>query len=432
MKQPLVWMTALYLLGACGGEADDKEPNYKLTGGAPVAIDDWPAAVTEAACRAMSECDSLPPKLRYSGVANCKLMLSMGMPTTLAELQKAAEAAQAGQAKYDPAKAGECLKSVAAHCGLDGTEPEACALTFTGTLADGAACKLNDTCVSGLCKREPGQGLECEGKCTKPLAQGVACSFGDACEGDLACVGSVCAPQIATKVGESCSQPAVCAKGLFCNYDGMEPVCEVLFDEGTSCETVGVCKQGHFCKFSAVEDDSSGVCTKQSGVDGPCKHPSAPAADPMACAVGLVCLAEGPAGTQTWACQSGAGLGSACKSAKHCKYVDTWCKGEAGAGTCAVLSDKGGQCDSKATEYFYGTCRPPFQCHSESATCVELPAKGKPCLDGTCQEGLNCDADVCVEPPGKGEACFIGAGPECGASLTCDFTNSTCQPAACK
>ena len=426
-----IWIAALCLGLACSAaDGDGDEANFPLTSGGPVAMDDWPAAFMEAACRSLTSCETQPAEVRFSGVESCKSLLPPAVPALLAVMQQAVKAGTVG---YDPAQAGLCLKAIAVPCSFGGPEPAPCNKTFSGTLADGAACAIDEACVGAWCRKEAGQAQDCPGKCVKIPAKGEKCEWGAPCADGLACVDGACAADTANKEGDPCPNPVVCAKGLYCDYDGMDPICQPLFDEGASCGTVGVCKAGTFCKFSSNPDEDFGVCTKRAEVGGPCKHPSAPAADPMACAATLVCLSTGTADKPAWLCETPAGLGAACKSAKHCKYVDTWCKGlAAGNGTCVLLSDKDGPCDSAATDYFLGTCRPPFQCDSSSDTCVELPAKDKACLDGSCAAGLICDADLCVAPPAKDEACFIGVGPECATGLTCNFDNATCQPPVCK
>jgi hypothetical protein len=79
----------------------------------------------------------------------------------------------------------------------------------------------------------------------------------------------------------------------------------------------------------------------------------------------------------------------------------------------------GGSCDGDSD------CLPGLECYD--AACIDPPAAGEACVDGSyCPGDLFCDADdVCRAPRGRGQPCPEG-GQACADDLFCDNRTTTC------
>jgi hypothetical protein len=192
---------------------------------------------------------------------------------------------------------------------FDNNQPSAC--SFTGTLAQGAACGSDAQCQSGFChhplasfcgtcgtRAGAGQGgpdggagcltdVDCQatllcgaGTCVAPGTAGAPCSAQQPCEHTLACVAGKCATPV--PVGGACTALTDCdgANGAICNLMKMSCIaigkamsgepCDVVSGGWTECVAGGVCDN--------VAKNGQGAC-----------HP--PAADNALCGPDIPCLA---------------------------------------------------------------------------------------------------------------------------------------------
>jgi hypothetical protein len=119
----------------------------------------------------------------------------------------------AGRATYDGVAAQGCLDAAHAVTTCDlallGAMSEACDAVFTGKVAVGATCFVDDECVTGSCDTS-------------------------SCTDDTCCAGA-CQADIIVGLGEPCSA------GVFCDYDAYCPseeggaVCTARLHEGEAC-----------------------------------------------------------------------------------------------------------------------------------------------------------------------------------------------------
>lgn len=88
----------------------------------------------------------------------------------------------------------------------------------------------------------------------------------------------------------------------------------------------------------------------------------------------------------------------------------------AGEGSqCYLLSSKGEPCNPVLQN---GSCVEVNQvCDMASATCVDAPGDGQPCVFGRCQPVAACVEEVCRRRPGLGESCENT--PPCQGDLFC-------------
>jgi hypothetical protein len=138
----------LAVLVGCGGDDD----------GGPVSADDLPDALVNAFCNYYVRCGLL------DDLALCRTLdLDVELDAEVIA------AVNEGSVLYDEAAAGACLGVFGglscAEESLDRAESTACDQVFTGTVADGGACFIDEQCISQQCSIPSCPDACCQGTC---------------------------------------------------------------------------------------------------------------------------------------------------------------------------------------------------------------------------------------------------------------------------
>ncbi len=277
------------------------------------------------------------------------------------------DAVDAGTVVYDAEKGYACIEDMKAlPCDEFGDhEPESCVGVFTGTIADGEECRINEECVSGYCDTSEA----CPGTCVAAVAVGGTCALTDECESGAKCVLGECTVFTAPVAeGQPCdSTEDWCAEGLFCHPE--TEVCTARLAEGTECEEV-----------SDLECEAGTLCF---GVGGEAK----------------TCKALTILETADAACDYNAGLMCAAYEDLTCAIDDF----QAFTGTCQPFTRLDEVCFEAATTTLtscdmfadlYCDMSGGFQ---QDGHCAAKKAGGVACTDSDqCLSGF-CDNDVCAD-----------------------------------
>jgi hypothetical protein len=246
---------------------------------------------------------------------------------------------QAGVIQYDPHLGYRCIQMIA-KTACFGT-PEyvvACHNAFTGTLAGGAACKLNAECTSNGCRM-----TGCTNQCCPP---GV-CAAGTeprniALGGDCSVIG--------------CQEGAYCAQGKCAKQPGLGEQC--LFN---------LCDGGLLCwnPNAPIVGEPPPTCVAPAGPGESCADRPCAGSRPSTCSANKVCVAPGAAG-------------DACVKSIDCE-LDLNCVG----GTCVAPGALGEACVGET-----GT----KQCQDGPTLPTAMAVE---CISGTCDyrkplNGLDC------------------------------------------
>lgn len=289
---------------------------------------------------------------RVGGGSECRMDLEGGFAN--GALPRWQAAIDAGTLTYDPALGSACVDAQrAAGCSIFiSPPPQACRDMFTGTVAVGGACSLNEECAGdAYCA---GAGCpDVPGTCTARTGSGSACTSTEQCQSGLLCENQVCrAPQSAS--GGTCGGTT----GLACPIDQI-------------CVTPGEGMPGTCTPLTTVFAGSVGE---------PCDLRSFDFCSPE-----LSCVVTGLSGTEpAMSCAAIASSGGTCN------------------GGIPDMCPLGEYCDAQPFMLmFEGTCRPS-------------PTAGQPCamnLSGSvCAPGLECVGGNCIEVRDNGESCTMGAG----------------------
>jgi len=197
----------LALLAACGGSSG-------------VSLDDAPGQFAHAACAKMFACCDGADRAALFGenapadVADCEQKLGLFTAVYFGQLRSSQ---QAGRGSYDGGKAGACVDAIdASSCSeFDPENPSgaACEAFFTGKVADGGDCAIDDDCAAAgsFCKQ--GGGSTASGTCTVRPGVGGACTPGECTPGNY-CKSGMCAALEAD--GGECFDASECQSG-FCD-----------------------------------------------------------------------------------------------------------------------------------------------------------------------------------------------------------------------
>jgi len=313
------------LLAACSG--DD--------GGGPIAIDDLEPALVNAYCNLYVNCGLLEDQ------ATCR---SLDVDVDIdADLLAAVEA---GKVKYDPQKARECLSGLGASCerGAATTSSEACDQTFTGTVAGGGQCAIDEECVSRQCDVPACPDACCQGTCT-----------GDA-------------PTPRPHAGESCATNSQCVDS-YCDID--TTTCTAYKPIGEACTSTTQC---------GLAVCANQICTARPGPGEACTPGSA-----SSCSlVGYTCSAT----SQT--CVAYGLGGDPCTSNAECSPIYTC----GAAGTCQLRPRLGEACDAN------NGCIDRSYCDEATLKCTAPKADGATCTsDRECQNDCDPNTGTCATEP---------------------------------
>lgn len=200
-------------------------------GGGGVAVEDLDDEVVDAQCESLVSCGLL------ESVDDCRALIAGDI-----DLGDLLAGVEDGSIEYDGSAAADCLDDLAgASCDPsvedNRTDNPACDAAFTGTLADGADCYINEQCQSGNCVAQ--------GTCTEQC-----------------CLGACEAAEVDAGIGESCAQ-VNCADGGYC-ADG---TCVALVGQGTDCTNDDMCDYGLLC---LALNDGPRQCNPPPGQGDPC------------------------------------------------------------------------------------------------------------------------------------------------------------------
>lgn len=207
------------LAGACGG--DDEAP----AGPGPIPIEALRAEYTVASCELQVRCGLMPDKETCLRLDDADPGLAQRVASVVF-----------GRLRYDPAAARACVEATRSHgCTTLLSEQRAleaaCDGIFSGGLAEGDPCLVDD---------------ECSGKssCDRSLC-------------DAQCCLGACAPEPApAPVGGDCSR-GPCVDEAYCESEGGEgggggsaptaASCQPRNENGQACEASDACKDGQRC-----------------------------------------------------------------------------------------------------------------------------------------------------------------------------------------
>ncbi len=214
-------------LAACGSDS--------------ISINDFGKRYIAARCSFQVTCQEMPD------TATCEASYSLndsGFLTLVA-------AVNAKTVKYDGEAAASCVDSVAStSCAFSGFYlKDPCAKVFTGTVATGGACFINEECA--------GVGSVCNQ--TDPN-----------CDASTTCCPGTCAAG-ATKmpVGGHCTGSADCQDGLYCST--ATSVCKTpVAQSGAACDELDGCADPMYCNGDFAAMPFTGTCAKAPGRNATC------------------------------------------------------------------------------------------------------------------------------------------------------------------
>lgn len=320
-------------------------------GSSRIPLTELESSYYELFCQKAMECPDNWIVTKLDSVDECiELIQSQGdMDDGLADLVGAVDG---GNTEYDGEQAKTCMEeTLALSCeAFHGSgQPESCQSVFTGLLADGESCRLDEECAGGWCDTREA----CPGVCATEAIEGESCEGGIQCAEGFTCLEGMCAVEPdPLPEGEDCSEHW-CAYGLFCNSD---MICEAWRGVGESCQGDWYCQAELMC----LQGECSEVTlVDQEGVD--CDPYSGVICDPFA---GLSCAME----MQT-------------------ESFDT----------CVVSPQAGEACfDQDAGLFIQCDMTQEIYCDFESGNCEEKKAGGEACtaseqcLSGYCQMDDTC------------------------------------------
>ncbi|NVB80342.1 MAG: hypothetical protein HOV81_18255 [Kofleriaceae bacterium] len=318
----------LGLLGAC---SDDS--------GGPIEIDDLQDAIIDAYCNLYVQCGVV------EDLATCR-----SLRLTDANDNDIVAAVHAGKVVYNPDRAAECIGRFQTTCDVaqqneERSLPVACDEMFTGTIAEGGTCALDEECVSQNCDVP-----SCPDQC---------------CMG--ACVGA--APPVRPHAGESCADNSSCIDS-FC--DGTTRICTAYLADGAACERSENCDSG-FCL--------SNVCSPRAAPGQACSM-TAPCRD-----LGDTCSST------TMTCTPYGLTGDACAADNDCAPIYNC---DAATSTCVLGARLGDPCGVG------NICIDRSYCEPTTMTCTARKPDGQACTaSAQCQSG-RCDTgatNLCVTDP---------------------------------
>ena len=256
----------------------------------------------------------------------------------------------------------------------EGLRNENCEAMFAGTLAGGAPCWTDESCLSGECADQCGNGC-CQGTCTSSALPDV----GEACD--------------YYSLEKTCATGSYCALGP--NDEG---ICKSQVGEGASCDLyqANPCAEGLVCKETAGE---LGLCSPPPAIGSACEGTDCGAE--AYCSAAQVCTAIGGQGDP---CDLY--ISNACQDGLICHEGSCRSRLQAGE-TCSESDD---QCDSAE------------QLRCLDGLCTPMPSAGDACSVEDfdfCDSSSVCINGICVDRPTEGEACDAAQALYCVTGLQC-------------
>lgn len=226
---------------SCGGDDDGDDG---------IALDDAEAAFYSAFCEVVMRCPEMMefPINPFDDKAECVTFITQMMTDEGEGPGVMVAAAKAGQVRYDPAKAEECIGNFASmSCAAadGGLDTPACTATFTGLVANGESCTSDEVCAGGWCEED----ASCNGTCKDAVAKDGDCTGYKRCVIGHECLDGTCQPYAAAPTaGQDCDweiSNGPCAYGLYC--DGNSSKCAVKKSAGDDCDDGDACGPGLGC-----------------------------------------------------------------------------------------------------------------------------------------------------------------------------------------
>jgi len=320
--------TAVLAIAACSGSTS-------------LAIDGYEDAVRDAVCRNLAKCGGV------ESVEVCRTV-NLGVVVHLAPGEQIA--IEMGKVGFHGDQAQACLDALADRsCDVTSRSnrvlPPACGFV-TGTQHAGAACALDDECISLFCGIPSCGEACCPGTCIGDAAP-VPVHAGDSCETAACDDDSFCDLDTALCIAlaptnATCFSPAECDFGLDCLPDG---TCGPLPAPGEPCN--GACRDvGTTCS------QTTGVCVEVALAGEACTT----SAD---CSPLYTCDA-------TKRCSAGLALGAACTAGQFCADDRAFCDPTATPSTCVLPKPDGEACTRSLQ------CQTVY-CDPTSLTCADEP-----------------------------------------------------------
>jgi len=337
-----------------GGRANSSGGSAAV--GDSVPIDQYMSAFVRASCEVLTRC--------YEAQSPVQECVDYNEPKLRANFEPTHAAVLEGRASYDARAAADLIRQLASvSCeeldSISDSLPDP--PVFSGTLATGAACSVNEECQGAAACIGDGT---CPGHCSARAKQGEACVDSAQCASGLTCHRNVCASR--KRSGEACTIADACPGFHYCKDDA-EGVsrCQSLFGptrmKGESCNgDDGSCAAGLACQAKPVTGSARwpGVCVERVAAGGSCQD-----ASPSMCPDGQYCAV--PDGSTNGTCTAKPLAGSACGKVLSATYV------------CASgLTCVQGKC--LAPKPNAAACTSPAECASAS------------CVEGKCAAVLDC------------------------------------------
>jgi hypothetical protein len=258
MKFRPLFYVMVAALSACGG--DDG-----------ISIDQFPSRYADAACANVVTCKKAPD------VATCKASIQIqtrAFETLVAKVK-------AKTIKYDASKASACISFIeSASCSFTGfhSQPvDPCPTVFTGTVAAGGACIINEECGSNSpdCTQTDSTcdptttccAGTCGGSATPPLAAlGSDCTNADCVDTAYCDSTKKCAAPIAMP-GAACTEIDACANPMLCDLVATNHTCITPAAHGATCDPMALlpCSdERDYC------DTTTKTCTSNVAVGQAC------------------------------------------------------------------------------------------------------------------------------------------------------------------
>ncbi len=218
----------------------------------PIAIKDLPGDILDARCNRDVACandpDTATCQASHTGATDNESL------TLFADVD-------AGVIKYDAGAAAACLGEFKSSCTFAGlhTAPDvsACDGVFTGTVATGGACEINQECAGHAVCTQTDTACNrntacCAGTCSADVPQPTVVAIGGACDGNT----KVCANQTAYCKIASGTQSGTCTA--------------LVTGAGTACDVFDACANPLYCDTSGSGSGSSGTCKKAAATGEAC------------------------------------------------------------------------------------------------------------------------------------------------------------------
>lgn len=239
----VVTVLALVLVMAGAGACGDDDGS---TG--PLPLDQVQSTYIRAYCQLAIDCEFDAFIAFFDGDVEICVDFMETIGGTEDGINELIDSVNAGNTSYDGDMARECMDAMQSLSCEEAFASEApvlaCEETFTGLLANGTDCTLDEECAGGWCD----MSSTCPGSCSDTVLVGGGCSMGEKCETGALCEGGQCILNPGPlNLGDDCVESyRECGYGLWCDWGG-NGICENRAGAGSDCEQEDQCEHGLFC-----------------------------------------------------------------------------------------------------------------------------------------------------------------------------------------